>query len=144
MMRSRSLKFERSWANRKQRESERGKLGENQIPRPRGVTAVGAKIIVKNANSTFYWTIRICDTSGTGYDMGSFCLIRTSLAMWVGGSTLHRDINCVGLAPDLPDGIMARGRTTCALHLLCVHLQHQLSKLITIYQDYMYVFQRGF
>ena len=54
--------------------------------------------------------------------------------MWVGGSTLHRDINCVGLAPDLPDGIMARGRTTCAPHLLCVHLQHQLSNLIPLDQ----------
>ena len=62
----------------------------------------------------------LLDTSGTGFGVILTDTHITTCAC-VGDPPLHRDINCVGLAPDLPDGIMAY-----ALHQLCVH-QDKLS-----------------
>ena len=78
----------------------------------------------------------LLDTSGTGFGVILTDTHITTCAC-VGDPPLHRDINCVGLAPALADvdGIMAR--TTCALHQLCVKLciSCNNSRLMAIYHQ---------
>ena len=79
-------------------------------------------------NMKAFSNVVLLDPSGTGFGV---ILTDTHITTCVGDPPLHRDINCVGLAPALADvdGIMAR--TTCALHQLSTVCEtvHKLQQL---------------